>query len=106
MKIRFCQVFAMLCILAIGFIGLFPLAKRTEAHPSHKAYRHTTYYCYVIESSGLGEICTSYTYSGYRAVWPPDPHYTDGGTHIPHSNEKNTHDYDTERYTRSSCSEC
>lgn len=105
MKRRFCQAFAMLCILAIGFIGLFSLAPTTEAHPSHKAYRHTTYTCYVIEESGLGDICMSYTDSGYRPVYPSN-HYTEGGTHIPHEYEENTHDYDTENYSRSSCSQC
>lgn len=105
MKTSLCQITAVVCVLAVGGIGLFSIVKSTEAHPSHLAYTHTEYTCYVIEDDGFGEICTSYTDSGSRAVYPSN-HYTDGGTHIYHDYEENTHSYDTENYSRSSCSDC
>ena len=105
MKTSLCQINAVVCTLIVGCLGVFSIVKNSEAHPSHKAYTHTEYTCYVIEDDGFGEICTSYTDTGYRPVYPSN-HYTDGGTHIPHDYEDNTHEYDTENYSRSSCSEC
>ena len=105
MKSRFCQVFAILCILAIGFIGLFPLAKSVEGHASHKAYKHTDIDCYEQDSSGWRSFCRSYTLTTSASIYP-DPHHTDGGKHIPHNYKRNTHEYDSANRTYSSCSSC
>ena len=107
MKISLSQTIAIVCILAVGFIGLFSLVDRTEAHPKRLDFRYTVYYCYVIDDSGFGELCTSYTDSGSRAVWPWSGHQNEKGPHKPHTVERNHHaEPDNERYTRSGCSKC
>ena len=106
MKNFLSKMIVIVCVLTIGFIGLFSLANRTEAHPKRLDKRLTTYYCYVMWEGGGGELCTSYTDYGERAVWPWDGHRDEKGPHKPHTEEPSKWSYDNERYERESCSKC
>ena len=104
MNMSLSRMIAIVCILAVGFIGLFPLAKSTEAHPSHKAYTHTDIDCYERNGTWMA-FCKSFTRTTWVAV-NPNPHHTAAGTHIPHNFQQNTHDYDSDTIVVSSCSQC
>ncbi|MYA55098.1 hypothetical protein F4X88_02280 [Candidatus Poribacteria bacterium] len=105
MKKSLSRIIAIVCVLIVGGIGLFSLTFRTQAHPKRLDYRHTTYNCYAINGE-WAEFCMSYSDSGSRAVWPWAGHQNEDGPHQPHDVESNTHSYDTENYSRSSCNDC
>lgn len=106
MKMSWSQMIAVVCILAVGFIGLFPLVNTADAHPKRLDYKYTIYWCYE-KSPGWMSLCKSWTDPGSRAVWPWADHWAEPKPHKTHPTESNTHDdYDYDNYTRTSCSKC
>ena len=102
MKMSLSQTIAIACILTIGFIGLFSLATRTDAHELRIDYTHTNIDCH--ESYWSGDVptlnlCNSFTRTRAKYINPSD-HYTEDWNHMGHAQEPNTHatDYDNETY--------
>lgn len=105
MKRFWSKMILIACVLTIGFTGILSMTQQTEAHPKRLDVRHTTYWCHE-KSGGHISLCKSWTSSGSRAVWPWANHWAEDGPHKPHDTEGNKHSYDSESYTRPSCSDC
>ena len=94
MKKSLSQIIAIACIFTIGFIGLFSLATKTDAHYLRIDYTHTNIDCHESYMSGGLPVllfCNSFTRTRAKHIYPSD-HYTEDWNHIGHAQESNTHD--------------
>lgn len=106
MKTSVSQIIAIACILTIGFIGLFSLATKTDAHYLRIEYTHTHIECfqqYMVDEVPMLSWCNSFTRTRGKHIYPSN-HYTESSdeewNHNAHAQESNTDAdaYDNEYY--------
>lgn len=105
MKMSLSQIIAIACILTIGFIGLFSLATKTDAHYLRIDYTHTHIECfqeYMIGDTNMFSWCNSFTRTRGKHIYPSN-HYTDEWNHNAHAQESNT---DTDAYDNETYPDC
>lgn len=101
------QIIAIACILTIGFIGLFSLATKTDAHHLRIDYTHTNIDCHESYLSGdfhALNLCNSFTRTRAKSIYPSN-HYTEEN-HNAHAQEENTHTPDSDNETYPDCGWC